>query len=160
MAEVSSVYNMKNIYKTGARKKSNKDKNGDIKHIVFKDGIPVMTEIIKVGRSSEEPSGKSSTSKPRRIRSAKSDTRPRRSSEDVLKEKKGKLSQKLKKAVLESQTLWSEKAGVWISYQGEQGFLVKQYTPTNHLMSKKIMTREEILDSPINGILDTKWQIL
>ncbi len=159
MGDVSRAYSSTHtIYRKNTGKKAGKKKHGDVKHIVFRDGKPVMTEILKVGNDTDEKSNAKSASDPRRIRSKRSENQPRRSKEAVIAGKKNNLSARLKKAVQESLTLWNEKNGIWISYQGMAGFLVKLYSPANKLLSSNMMTKEEIVDSSIPGIFDTGWE--
>ncbi len=159
MSEISSLYSSKQtVYRTKG-KRSNKSKNGDVKHVVYKDGIPSYTEVIRVTRKEKEESFQDGQSKPRRIKAAQTRTQERRSSEDVLKRKKQKLAERLKNAIRKSQTLWSEKDGIWISYQGSQGFLVKQFDNSNRVVNQQLMTHSQILESSIPGLLDTGWKI-
>ena len=163
MSEISNLYSSKDtIYQKKTGEKSDKSKNGNVKHIVFEEGAPVYTEIIKVSRDAEvDLTSKSDTEPtPSRIRASRSANAPKRSSDEVLKGKKAKLSMRLKKAVRESQTIWSEKNGIWISYQGRSGFLVKQFTPENRLLNSEMMSQTEILECSIPGILETSWKTL
>ncbi len=157
MAEISGLYSSnRTVYrKTGRR--SSKNLHGDVKHTIYKDGEPLMCEIIKVGKNKDEKEKRkaSSGAKPRRIKAA---TRERRSGEEVLKEKKEKLSKRLKKAIQLSQTLWSEKEGIYISYQGSRGFLVKLYNDNQDEVRNEIMTQAQIIESSIPGLLDTGWE--
>lgn len=158
MAKVSRLYtSVDNIYQNRSRKDSAKGKHGDVKHIVFKDGVPVRTEIIQVKKKTEKESTRDAKGS-RRNRSRI--IAPRQSSEAILEKKRKKLSERLKKAVTGSQTLWSEGEGIWLSYQGNQSFLVKQFSPKNQLMRKSLMTQKELLDSAIPGLLDASWQVL
>ncbi len=165
MAGVSGIYRTTdNIYKVNTGRNSSNNRNGDVKHIIFRDGKPVMTEVIRVGNDPEASTenealtSKQTKLKPKKDQSKKFSGRPRRSSEEVMREKKAKLSEKLKLAVRSSHTLWSEKKGIWISYQGSQKFLVKLYTSQSQLKSKEIMTQAEILESSIPGLLDASWE--
>ncbi len=159
MAKVSRLYtSVDNIYQTRSRHGSAKGKNGDVKHIVFKDGVPVRTEIIRVKQKKERE--ESNDSKGNRRRNRSRITAPRQSSEAVLEKKRKKLSDRLKKAISSSQTLWCEAEGIWLSYQGNQSFLVKQFSPKNQLLNKSVMTQGELLDSSIPGLLDASWQVL
>jgi len=159
MSEVSSVYSSTDvIYRTGSKRGSIRGKNGDVKHIIFKDGEPIRTEIIKVERDNESAYEGSSKRKSKRFRTGTSRSRTRKSSGRVLMEKKLKLSERLQTAIRSSQTLWSEKEKIWISYQGNQNFLVKRFTPANILISQDIMTSDEILEGTIPGVLNTGWQ--
>ena len=161
MSEVSSVYTSSDIiYRTGSKRGSSRGKNGDIKHIIFKDGEPVRTEIIKVARDDLAANDDSSKRNRRRIRARSGKSLSRRSSGRVLMEKKLKLSERLQTAIRSSNTLWSEKEGIWISYQGNQKFLVKRFTEANVLISQNLMTSEEILEGTIPGVLNTGWQKL
>lgn len=158
MAKVSRLYtSVDNIYQTRSRHGSAKDKHGDVKHIVFKDGVPVRTEIIQVQKKEREENRKQKDSH-RRNRSRI--TAPRQSTEEVLEQKRKKLSDRLRKAISSSQTLWSEAEGIWLSYQGNQSFLVKRFSPKNQLLSKITMTQGELLDSTIPGLLDASWKVL
>lgn len=153
MSDISSIYTTsENIYRTGAVKESAKGKNGDIKHTVYRDGKPVAVETIRVAKPEEEETKRDNSGK-RTIR-ANTGSRNKVGSEA----KKKKLSDYLRKAVHSSATLWSEKKGILISYQGNQGFLVKQFTPTNRLISTELLSQEEILDSSIPGIFETTWR--
>lgn len=158
MAKVSKLYtSVDNIYQTRSRQSSVSGKHGDVKHIVFKDGVPVRTEIIQVKKKEREE--KQELNQVRR-RNRSRITAPRQSSEAVYEKKRKKLSERLKKAITASQTLWSEGEGIWLSYQGNQSFLVKQFSPKNQLLNKAVMTQNELLDSSIPGLLDTSWQVL
>lgn len=159
MAKVSKLYtSVDNIYQTKSRKDSEKGKHGDVKHIVFKDGVPVKTEIIRVKQKQEETENKQAMEGRRRNRSRIA--APRQSSEEVLDKKRKKLSDRLKKAISGSQTLWSEGEGIWLSYQGNQSFLVKQFSPKNQLLNKTVMTSTELLNSDIPGLLNANWKVL
>ncbi len=161
MSKVSRLYrSVDNIYHTNTSHSSSKTKNGDIKHIFFKDGKPVMTEIIRVGSDTEVSKEGRAKPKRRSTRPAQCRKRSRRSSQEVLLKKRNKLAERLKKAVQSSETLWSEKKGILISYQGNPGFLVKLFSSANRPISEKFMTKEEVLESSIPGILDTGWQKL
>lgn len=161
MSEISSLYSSKQtIYKRTGRN-SRKNLHGDVKHIVYKDGKPLVTEIIKVHRDEDEETKKDSRqSKQRRTIKARQPSKPRASSEEVIKRKQKKLSERLTNAVRNSQTLWSEKEGIWISYQGSQGFLVKLFDQSNQMISNEMMTQGQILESEIPGLLDTGWQVI
>lgn len=159
MADVSRLYtSVDNIYQTRSRNKPAKGDHGDIKHIVFKDGVPVRTEIIRVRQKKErdEPKKDGSKGRVRRNRIAM----PRQSDEAVLEKKRRKMAERLKTAINRSQTLWSEKDGIWLAYQGQQSFLVKQFSPTHQLLKKSVMTEKELLDSEIPNLLDTSWQVV
>jgi len=158
MSKVSKLYSsVDNIYQTKSREESAKGKNGDVKHIVYRDGVPVRSEIIRVEKKSQETSQDSKGSRrPNRSRISA----PRQSSEAVFEKKRKKFSERLKKAIVSSQTLWSEGAGIWLSYQGNQSFMVKRYSPQNQLLSKGVMTQGELLDSSIPGMLDTSWKVV
>ena len=159
MSEVSSVYSSSDvIYRTGSKGESRRRKNGDVKHIIFKDGQPVRTEIIRVGRDEDPTDDRPSERRSKRIRAQPVRSSPRKSSGRVLMEKKLKLSERLQTAIRSSQTLWSEKEGIWISYQGNQNFLVKRFTPANDLISQHVMTSEEIMEGTIPGVLNTGWK--
>ncbi len=143
MSEISSLYSSKQtIYKKNNGGRSSKKRNGDVKHIVFKDGKPVMTEIIKVAGSFDDIDMKKQGDRKerKRITAKAPGNRQRRSSEEVLVRKKRKLQDRLKKAIQQSQTLWSEKEGIYISYQGSSGFLVKLFDKSEHLTSSDLMT--------------------
>ncbi len=133
MTEVSKLYSsVDNIYQTDSRRNITKDKHGDVKHIVYKDGVPVRTEIIRVKRKKErEETGSRSGN-----RSQISARQPKKSSKSILAESRKKLAERLKNAIRRSQTLWSEGQGIWLSYQGNQSFLVKHFSPKNQLLSK------------------------
>ena len=157
MSDISSIYTTRdNIYNAGPGKKSSKGKNGDVKHTIFKDGKPVAVNTIKVARPEDEEQPKRDNSGKRVIRANGSQTGSRNTVSSETKKKK--LSEYLRKAVNTSSTLWSEKKGILISYQGDQGFLVKQFTPTDRLISKELLSQEEILNSSIPGIFDTSWK--
>ena len=161
MSEVSSVYTSTDvIYRTGAKRESSRGKNGDVKHIIFRDGKPVKTEIIKVAQDPSASDDGSAKSNRRRIRAVSGRTQSRKSSGRVLMEKKLKLSERLQTAIRSSHTLWSEKEGIWISYQGNQKFLVKRFTDANVLISQNVMSSDEILEGSIPGVLNTGWQKL
>ena len=159
MSEVSNLYSSPEvIYRVHSRRKSDKGKNGDVKHIVFKDGQPVYTEIIRVNPVSEEDrSGRRRDNGLGQRPVKRIGRRPARSNEVVLSEKKKKLSDRLKRAMSTSETLWSEKTRVLISYQGNQRFLVKRYSETNQVIEKNVMSRTDLLECAIPGILDTGW---
>jgi hypothetical protein len=133
-----------------------------MKHIVYKEGNPVLTEIIKINRTDLERDDESGnrSALPRRIKSAGGETRERRSNSEVLERKRKKLADRLKTAIQKSQTLWSEKEGIWISYQGSRGFLVKLFDPSNRVVSNEIMTQSQLLVSTIPGLLDTGWEVV
>jgi len=159
MSEVSNVYRSSDvIYRTGSRRESSRGKNGDIKHIIFRDGKPVKTEIIRVAQDHSALDDGSAKSNRRRIRARSGRTQSRKSSGRVLMEKKLKLSERLQTAIRSSHILWSEKEGIWISYQGNQKFLVKRFTKANVLINQNLMTSEEILEGSIPGVLNTGWQ--
>lgn len=158
MAKVSKLYtSVDNIYQTRSRRDTARGEHGDVRHIVFKDGVPVRTEIIRVKKKETWEENKP---KHERRRNRSRITAPRQSSESVLEKKRKKFSERLKKAINSSQTLWSEGEGIWLSYQGNQSFLVKRYSPKNQLLSKSVMTQGELLDSSIPGLLDANWQVL
>ncbi len=158
MAKVSKLYSsVDNIYQTRSREQSAKGKHGDVKHIVYRDGVEVRTEIIRVKKKSLE---ESKDSKGNRTPNRSRISAPRQSSEAVFEKKRKKFSERLKKAILSSQTLWSEGAGIWLSYQGNQSFMVKRYSPQNQLLSKGVMTQVELLDSSIPGLHDTNWKVV
>jgi hypothetical protein len=159
MSDVSGLYSSNRTHYKRTGRKSSKGLNGDLKHIRYKDGEPIQTEIIKVA-TRDEDTGKhssSSGSKPKRIKAARKE---RRSNEEVTKQKKGKLSDRLKKAIQLSQTLWSEKDGIYISYQGSRGFLVKLYNESQTVIRNEIMTQAQIMESTIPGILDAGWKVV
>lgn len=161
MSEISSLYSSKaSIYRKNGGEKSIKSKHGNVKHIVFKDGQPHYTEIIQVSNQQEKEasSNKREEKKRRRIKAGGTAAAPRRPSEEVLKSKKEKLNLRLKNAIRESQTLWSEKEGIWVSYQGNNRFLVKLFNSNNRLLSSEMMNQMEIVESSIPGILDTSWK--
>ncbi len=161
MSEISSLYTSKQtIYRKNAGKRSSRKRHGDIKHIVFQDGKPMMTEIIKVGNDPEDGRGKNDHRPRKRIKAGTAGNRQRRSSEEVLERKKKKLMERLKKAVQNSQTLWSKKEGIWISYQGSSGFLVKLFDQTDQCTSSTLMTQNQIIESNISGLLDSGWEIV
>lgn len=147
---------MDNIYRTDTRRDSVKGKNGDVKHIVYKEGVPVKTEIIRVNRKQDSESERN----PKENRSRISMGQPRKTDESILKDRRKKLSERLKNAILRSQTLWSEGKGIWLSYQGNQSFLVKQFSPKNQLLSKTLMTQSDLLKSDIPGLLEASWKVL
>ena len=159
MADISSLYSSsRTVYrKTG--KQSSKNLHGDVKHIIYKEGRPVVTEIIRVKKDPDQTPHRNPEMglKPKRIRAA---TRERRSSDEVLRSKKDKLSDRLKKAIQLSQTLWSEKEGIYISYQGSHGFLVKLYNENQQEIRNEIMSQAQILESAIPGLLDTGWEVV
>jgi len=158
MAKVSKLYtSVDNIYQTRSRRETPKEKPGDVRHIVFRDGVPVRTEIIQVSKRDERKDNeRKGTGRQNHSRI----TAPRQSSEAVLEKKRKKLAERLKKAIICSQTLWSESEGIWLSYQGNQSFLVKRYATGNQLLSKTVMTQSELLACSIPGLLDTSWQVL
>lgn len=161
MSEVSKLYTSKQtIYRKNSGRKSSRSKHGDVKHIVFKDGVPVMTEIIRVNGDAEEKSNRREKRSGRVIKTRTQPSRQRRSTEEVVAKKREKLNGRLKKAVQQSQTLWSEKEGIWISYQGSSGFLVKKFDRSNRCESATMMTQQQIIDSSIPGILDTGWEVV
>jgi hypothetical protein len=157
MTEVSKLYSsVDNIYQTDSRRNPAKDKHGDVKHIVYKDGVPVRSEIIRVKRKKELEEAGNKTSNSSRI----SARQPRKTSESLLGERKKKLAERLKNAIQRSQTLWSEGQGIWLSYQGNQSFLVKQFSPKNQLLSKAVLTQNELLEGRIPGLLEASWRVL
>ncbi len=159
MSTISNLYSSRDtIYQKKNSRSSARGKNGDVKHIIFKDGEPVKTELIRVSSREEEPSPQHKSSGRRRIKAGSKNPTSKRSRQDASEKKRVKLAQRLKTAIRDSQTLWSEKDGIWVSYQGSQGFLVKQFTPTNRLLEQRMMTTEEILASSIPGIFDTSWK--
>ena len=160
MSEISSLYSSKQTVYRKSGKRSIKHKHGDVKHIVYKDGVPSYTEVIRVHRRDSDESSPDNRSKPKRIKANSTKTRERRSSEEVVGRKRQKLSDRLKKAIRNSQTLWSEKEGIWISYQGSQGFIVKQFDNSNRVVDQQLMTQSQILESDIPGLLDTGWEIV
>jgi predicted RNase H-like nuclease (RuvC/YqgF family) len=160
MSEISSLYTSRQTVYKKTGKKSTKNKHGDVKHIVYKDGAPLYTEVIKVHRKEEEESNRDNQSRPKRIRAGSTKNRERRSSEEVLDRKRKKLADRLKNAIRNSQTLWSEKDGIWISYQGSQGFIVKQFDQSNRVINQQLMTQAQILKCDIPGLLDTSWEIV
>lgn len=159
MSGISSLYSSNQTVYRKKGKRSSKGKHGDVKHIVFKEGVPVYTEIIRVQRQEEEEKPKTG-SKPKRIRASNNDSSERKSSEAVLQRKKTKLNERLKNAIKRSQTLWSEKEKIWISYQGSQGFLVKRFDETDRMISSDIMTQSQLLEGTIPGLLDTGWKVV
>ncbi|MBU2510664.1 hypothetical protein KJ966_04980 [bacterium] len=161
MSEISNLYTSnQTIYRTNSKSSSSRGKNGDIKHIVFQDGEPVMTEIIKVSTDPDDTQKKDHNQSPRRIKDRASGNKEKRSSEEVLQRKKRKLSERLKMAVQKSQTLWSEKEGIWLSYQGSTGFLVKLFDDADRCTSSTLMTQNQIIESTIPGLLDAGWKII
>jgi hypothetical protein len=163
MSEVSRLYSSPDtIYRTGVRRDSGRGLHGDVKHTVFKDGVPVVTEIIPVKRP------ESVLPTPQLKKRSVVRTRPdsdRRQGDDSreetgsgLAQKKRKLQTRLKQAIAASETLWSRKHRIWLSCQGSGQFLVKRYTTDNQLISKQLLTVEEILDGSIPGIFDTGWE--
>lgn len=160
MSSISNLYSSRDtIYNKRNSKSSTRGKHGDVKHTIFKDGEPVRTEVILIAAREEESS--SEQQKPSSRRTIKADSKnptSRTSRRDTSEKNREKLEQRLKDAARNSQTLWSEKNGIWVSYQGSQGFLVKQFTPTNRLLEQRIMTTEEILSSDIPGLFDTSWK--
>ncbi len=160
MSEISSLYSSKQTVYRKSGTRSDKHKHGDVKHIVYKEGVPAYTEVIRVHRKEKEEATPDKRAKKRRIKAGESRTRDRRSSEAVLEKKRQKLSERLKKAIRNSQTLWSEKEGIWISYQGSQGFIVKQFDTSNRVVDQQLMTQAQILDCNIPGLLDTGWEIV
>lgn len=159
MAGISSIYSSRQtVFKKGGNKRTGKSKHGDVKHIVFRDGKPLYTETIKISPVNEDKPKPSGQSGRRRIKAGSSTNRQRRSSEEVIKTKKEKLTNRLKKAVRESLTLWSEKEGIWISYQGQNGFLVKQFNDQNRCVSSEMMTMTGLVESSIPGLLDATWE--
>lgn len=160
MSEISSLYSSKaSIYRKNGGRRSEKSKHGNVKHIVFKDGSPQYTEIIQVSKECEEesPSQSGEGKQRRRIKAGGASGTARRPSEEVLKSKKEKLNTRLKNAIRESQTLWSQKEGIWISYQGSNSFLVKLFNSNNRLLSSEMMSQNEIVESSIPGILEASW---
>lgn len=161
MAEVSKLYTSKQtIYRRTSGKRTARSKHGDVKHIIFKDGQPQYTEIIRVGRDEETAQQKQNRSNPKRIKAKRTPGYSRRSSEEVAREKKEKLQNRLNDAARKSLTLWSEKDQIWISYQGSPGFLVKRFSGENRLLSSQLMSQKEIVDSAIPNLLDTSWEIV
>ena len=160
MSEISSLYSSKQTVYRKSGTRSNKHKHGDVKHIVYKDGVPAYTEVIRVHRKEGDEPARNDQTKRKRIKAGASKPRERRSSEAVLERKRQKLSDRLKKAIRNSQTLWSEKDGIWISYQGSQGFIVKQFDNSNRVVDQQLMTQAQILDCDIPGLLDTGWEIV
>ncbi|MFH2131868.1 MAG: hypothetical protein ABIK68_15955 [bacterium] len=161
MTEVSKLYSsVDNIYQTKSRADTTKGEHGDVKHIVFKDGIPIKTEIIRVKRKKERETVPGSKENRAGTRSRISAPQPRQSDEAVLETRRKKLADRLKTAIQHSQTLWSEKQGIWLSYQGNQGFLVKQFSPKNQLLSKTVMTQAELMESSMPGLLEANWRVL
>ena len=157
MTEVSKLYSsVDNIYQTDSRRDTTKGKHGDVKHIVFKDGVPVRTELIRVKRQKEQEEPGS----PKRNRSRISAGQPKKSSGSLFEERKKRLTERLKNAIQRFQTLWSEGKGIWLSYQGNQNFLVKQFSPKNQLLSKTMMTQKELLESAIPGLFEASWRVL
>ncbi len=157
MTEVSKLYSsVDNIYQTDSRRNPTKDKHGDVKHIVYKDGVPVRTEIIRVSRKKEQAAAGNKSGNRSRI----SARQPRKSSESLLGERRKKFAERLKTAIQRSQTLWSEGQGLWLSYQGSQSFLVKHFSPKNQLLSKAVMTQNELLEGTIPGLLEASWKVL
>ncbi len=156
MSTISNLYSSRDtIYRKRNSRSSVRGKNGDVKHIIFKDGKPVKTELIRVSSRKEESEARQDKPSTRRKIKAGSKSPSKRGTSE---KKRAKLEQRLKTAIRDSQTLWSEKDGIWVSYQGSQGFLVKQFTPTNRLLEQRIMTTEEILGCSIPGIFETSWQ--
>lgn len=160
MSEISSLYSSKQTVYRKSGTRSNKHKHGDVKHIVYKDGVPSYTEVIRVHRREKEESGLDRQSRPKRIKAGSTKNRERRSSEAVTERKRQKLSERLKKAIRNSQTLWSEKEGIWISYQGSRGFIVKQFDNANRVVDQQLMTQAQILECDIPGLLDTGWEVV
>ena len=160
MSEISSLYSSKQTVYRKSRKQSDKHKHGDIKHIVYRDGVPVLREVIRVNREDQDNTPAERQAKPKRIKADRSPARERRSSSEVLEKKRKKLALRLKNAVQKSQTLWSEREGIWISYQGRQGFLVKLFDQSNREVHREMMTQTQILEGSIPGILDTGWEIV
>ncbi len=160
MSTISNLYSSRDtIYQKRNSRSSARGKNGDVKHIIFKDGKPVKTELIRVSSREEEPSSpQHKASGRRRIKAGSKSQAIKKSRRTPSEKRREKLAQRLKTAMRDSQTLWSEKDGIWVSYQGTQGFLVKQFTPTNRLLEQRVMTTEEILASSIPGIFGTSWQ--
>ena len=157
MTEVSKLYSsVDNIYQTESRRKPAKGKHGDVKHIVYKDGVPVKTEIIRVKRKKDPEEEHGSKRNQSRI----SMRQPRKSDESILAGRRKKLSERLKNAILRSQTLWSEGKGIWLSYQGNQSCMVKQFSPKNQLLSKAVMTQSELLQGDIPGLLEASWKVV
>lgn len=161
MSKISNLYtSTDNIYQTGGKRSSTKGLNGDVKHIVFKDGKPAYTEVIQVSKDPEKiPRNVKENSSSQR-RSGRRIIASNRTSEEARVEKKKKLSDRLRKAMAGSETLWNEKNGLWISYQGNQQFLLKRYSGSNQLLDKSVMSSQEIIDSDIPGILDAGWKRL
>lgn len=159
MSEVSKLYSSKNIYGNRSRRDVTKDKHGDVKHIVFKDGKPVMTEIIRVGRKEEEQKQRTPGGT-RRIRAPRQGGGRRATSEEALRKKKQKLADRLKKAIYQSLTLWSEREKIWISYQGGKNFLVKRFGSADNQLDSRMMTLDEIVESEIPNILETGWEVM
>jgi len=163
MSEVSRLYSSPDtVYRTGARSHRNRGLNGDVKHIVYKDGKPVVTEIIPISRPQEpKPTRLPKAAKPgttRPVPDHPSGGHFRQNSQETAQRKRQKLLDRLKRAIAASETLWSAKSGIWLSYQGEHRFLVKRFTTDNRLISKQLLPLEEILAGAVPGILDTGWE--
>jgi len=156
MSQVSGFYNSNDtVYVNSPKKKSeSKDKNGDVKHIIFKDGKPVHTEIIRVRRKAKQDEPTTGGA-PRRIRSNASNSR---SSAGATDQQKTKLDARLNDVMRQSLTIWSQKTGLYISYQGQNSFLVKKFSPTNRVLSQNTMTKEELLSGDIPEIFTTTWK--
>lgn len=157
MSGISKFYDANShIYKGGSGEKDNdKSRNGDVVHTVYRNGEPVKTEVIRVKKAKKTEA----QDKIRRVRTSgeKSSGQSQRSKP---LEEKDKFRQRLKQAIEKSQTLWNEKTGLLISYQGGKDFLVKTYSAENRLRSEKMMTLEEIMESSIPGLFQTGWKVM
>ena len=158
MSQVSGFYNSSDtVYLKSGKKSESRGKNGDVKHIVFKDGKPVYTEIIRVHRKEKQDESTVGES-PRRIRSKRTNSSNSSSHRVVTDQQKSKLADRLNDVMRQSQTIWSQKAGLYVSYQGKNSFLVKKFSPTNRVLSQNTMTKEEILSGVIPEIFTTTWK--
>ena len=156
MSQVSGFYNSNDtVYLKSSKKSESKGKNGDVKHIVFKDGEPVHTEIIPVRRKENESTVGGA---PRQTRTAKSNSSNTGRSRAATDQQKNKLADRLNDVMRNSLTIFSQKTGLYISYQGSNAFLVKKFSPTNRVISQNTMTKEEILSGTIPEIFTTTWK--
>lgn len=158
MSQVSGFYNSNDtVYVKSGKGNKPKAQNGDVKHIIFEDGKPVYTEIIRVNRKKSTDEALSEKTS-QRIKTAKSNSSKTKSSKMITDQQKGKLADRLNDVMRNSLTLWSSKTGLYVSYQGENSFLVKKFSPTNRVLSENLMTKEELLSGSIPEIFTATWK--
>jgi hypothetical protein len=158
MSQVSGFYNSKDtVYIKSGKRDRSKAKNGDVKHIIFKGGEPVYTEIIRVNRG-KTPDEALSKKASKRIKTAKSNNSSSKRSNVITDRQKSKLADRLNDVMRQSLTIWSSKTGLYISYQGKNSFLVKKFSPTNRVLSQNFLTKEELLSGDIPEIFTTTWK--